>query len=180
MHSSHTSLFYCCPSVSDFVFVKNFVQFPLSWNMYLFCGLGPDVFLISVDERAKHDQQFHSLSPTAGGYITGNRFSSSLASPSCTARSRWPHIVPFSHETRGLPWQDLKLLPRLPHNPHHAGSNWWFMVIVWFICNPPPGDKNKTIRVHFHWLTHAIFPFPTIRYLWYVVFFSTLSQPLHP
>uniref|UniRef100_A0A672HXY7 Intersectin 1 (SH3 domain protein) n=1 Tax=Salarias fasciatus TaxID=181472 RepID=A0A672HXY7_SALFA len=30
-----------------------------------------DVFLISVDERAKHDQQFHSLSPTAGGYITG-------------------------------------------------------------------------------------------------------------
>lgn len=37
-------------------------------------GLGPDVFLISVDERAKHDQQFHSLSPTAGGYITGNGF----------------------------------------------------------------------------------------------------------
>lgn len=35
--------------------------------------LGPDVFLITVDERAKHDQQFHSLSPTAGGYITGNR-----------------------------------------------------------------------------------------------------------
>lgn len=34
--------------------------------------LGPDVFLISVDERAKHDQQFHSLSPNAGGYITGN------------------------------------------------------------------------------------------------------------
>ncbi|CAG5994400.1 unnamed protein product [Menidia menidia] len=31
----------------------------------------PDVFLISVDERAKHDQQFLSLSPTAGGYITG-------------------------------------------------------------------------------------------------------------
>lgn len=36
---------------------------------------GPDVFLISVDERAKHDQQFHSLSPNAGGYITGNTFS---------------------------------------------------------------------------------------------------------
>uniref|UniRef100_A0A3B5BAR0 Intersectin 1 n=1 Tax=Stegastes partitus TaxID=144197 RepID=A0A3B5BAR0_9TELE len=34
---------------------------------------GPDVFLISVDERAKHDQQFHSLSPTAGGYITGDQ-----------------------------------------------------------------------------------------------------------
>ncbi|XP_075336940.1 intersectin-1 isoform X2 [Odontesthes bonariensis] len=32
-----------------------------------------DVFLISVDERAKHDQQFHSLSPTAGGYITGDQ-----------------------------------------------------------------------------------------------------------
>lgn len=32
---------------------------------------GPDVFQVSVDERAKHDQQFHSLSPTAGGYITG-------------------------------------------------------------------------------------------------------------
>lgn len=36
------------------------------------CLLGSDVFLISVDERAKHDQQFHSLSPNAGGYITGN------------------------------------------------------------------------------------------------------------
>lgn len=34
--------------------------------------LGPDVFLISADERAKHDQQFHSLSPNAGGYITGS------------------------------------------------------------------------------------------------------------
>ncbi|XP_054653972.1 intersectin-1 isoform X5 [Dunckerocampus dactyliophorus] len=34
---------------------------------------GPDMFLISVDERAKHDQQFHSLSPTAGGYITGDQ-----------------------------------------------------------------------------------------------------------
>uniref|UniRef100_A0AAX7V9R5 Intersectin-1 n=1 Tax=Astatotilapia calliptera TaxID=8154 RepID=A0AAX7V9R5_ASTCA len=36
-------------------------------------ALGPDVFLISVDERAKHDQQFHSLSPTAGGFITGDQ-----------------------------------------------------------------------------------------------------------
>ncbi|KAM8851869.1 intersectin-1 isoform 1-T1 [Synchiropus picturatus] len=34
---------------------------------------GPDVFLISVDERVKHDQQFHSLSPSAGGYITGDQ-----------------------------------------------------------------------------------------------------------
>ncbi|XP_068184395.1 intersectin-1 [Antennarius striatus] len=32
-----------------------------------------DVFLISVDERAKHDQQFHGLSPNAGGYITGDQ-----------------------------------------------------------------------------------------------------------
>uniref|UniRef100_A0A8C2X5V6 Intersectin-1 n=1 Tax=Cyclopterus lumpus TaxID=8103 RepID=A0A8C2X5V6_CYCLU len=32
-----------------------------------------NVFLISVDERAKHDQQFLSLSPTAGGYITGDQ-----------------------------------------------------------------------------------------------------------
>uniref|UniRef100_A0A3B4XF86 Intersectin 1 n=1 Tax=Seriola lalandi dorsalis TaxID=1841481 RepID=A0A3B4XF86_SERLL len=40
----------------------------------IFVGvIGPDVFLISVDERAKHDQQFHSLSPTAGGYITGDQ-----------------------------------------------------------------------------------------------------------
>ncbi|XP_041867003.1 intersectin-1 isoform X3 [Melanotaenia boesemani] len=41
-------------------------QFPTTFT-------GPDVFLISVDERAKHDQQFHSLSPTAGGYITGDQ-----------------------------------------------------------------------------------------------------------
>uniref|UniRef100_A0A8C5BQM3 Intersectin 1 (SH3 domain protein) n=1 Tax=Gadus morhua TaxID=8049 RepID=A0A8C5BQM3_GADMO len=31
-----------------------------------------DVFMISLDERAKHDQQFHSLAP-AGGYITGDQ-----------------------------------------------------------------------------------------------------------
>uniref|UniRef100_A0A7N8WIZ8 Intersectin 1 (SH3 domain protein) n=1 Tax=Mastacembelus armatus TaxID=205130 RepID=A0A7N8WIZ8_9TELE len=36
-------------------------------------NLSPDVFLISMEERAKHDQQFHSLSPTAGGYITGDQ-----------------------------------------------------------------------------------------------------------
>lgn len=41
-------------------------QFPTTFT-------GPDVFLISVDERAKHDQQFHSLSPTARGYITGDQ-----------------------------------------------------------------------------------------------------------
>ncbi|XP_056291119.1 intersectin-1 isoform X3 [Pseudoliparis swirei] len=39
-------------------------QFPTSFT---------DVFLISADERAKHDQQFLSLSPTAGGYITGDQ-----------------------------------------------------------------------------------------------------------
>lgn len=37
--------------------------------------LGQDVFLITPDERAKHDQQFLGLSPTAGGYITGNTLS---------------------------------------------------------------------------------------------------------
>ncbi|XP_026165745.1 intersectin-1 isoform X5 [Mastacembelus armatus] len=41
-------------------------QFPTTFT-------GPDVFLISMEERAKHDQQFHSLSPTAGGYITGDQ-----------------------------------------------------------------------------------------------------------
>ncbi|XP_055018448.1 intersectin-1 isoform X1 [Boleophthalmus pectinirostris] len=41
-------------------------QFPTTFT-------GPDVYLISVDERAKHDQQFHSLSPNAGGYITGDQ-----------------------------------------------------------------------------------------------------------
>ncbi|XP_013878187.1 intersectin-1 [Austrofundulus limnaeus] len=41
-------------------------QFPTTFT-------GPDVFQISADERAKHDQQFHSLSPTAGGYITGDQ-----------------------------------------------------------------------------------------------------------
>ncbi|XP_055083052.1 intersectin-1 isoform X4 [Periophthalmus magnuspinnatus] len=41
-------------------------QFPSTFT-------GPDVYLISVDERAKHDQQFHSLSPNAGGYITGDQ-----------------------------------------------------------------------------------------------------------
>ncbi|XP_054456460.1 intersectin-1 isoform X1 [Anoplopoma fimbria] len=41
-------------------------QFPTTFT-------GPDVFLISADERAKHDQQFLSLSPTAGGYITGDQ-----------------------------------------------------------------------------------------------------------
>lgn len=49
--------------------------FPFLTLCVCVCGgglLGPDVFLISVDERTKHDQQFHSLSPNAGGYITGS------------------------------------------------------------------------------------------------------------
>lgn len=37
--------------------------------------LGQDVFLITPDERAKHDQQFHGLAPSASGYITGNELS---------------------------------------------------------------------------------------------------------
>src|SRR4029434_10468646 len=32
---------------------------------------GMDVWVISADERAKHDQQFLSLSPTSSGHITG-------------------------------------------------------------------------------------------------------------
>ncbi|KAJ8350168.1 hypothetical protein SKAU_G00252980 [Synaphobranchus kaupii] len=34
---------------------------------------GLDAWLISVDERAKHDQQFHSLTPTPAGFITGDQ-----------------------------------------------------------------------------------------------------------
>lgn len=41
-------------------------------NVLLLFASGPDVFTISVDERAKHDQQFHGLSPSAGGFITGD------------------------------------------------------------------------------------------------------------
>ncbi|XP_036400714.1 intersectin-1 isoform X2 [Megalops cyprinoides] len=34
---------------------------------------GLDAWVISVDERAKHDQQFHSLAPTPAGFITGDQ-----------------------------------------------------------------------------------------------------------
>ncbi|XP_035250130.1 intersectin-1-like isoform X3 [Anguilla anguilla] len=34
---------------------------------------GLDAWVISVDERAKHDQQFHGLSPTPAGFITGDQ-----------------------------------------------------------------------------------------------------------
>lgn len=36
-------------------------------------GGGSDTWVISVDERAKHDQQFHSLTPTPAGFITGDQ-----------------------------------------------------------------------------------------------------------
>ncbi|XP_028848182.1 intersectin-1-like [Denticeps clupeoides] len=36
-------------------------------------GGGMDVWVISSDERAKHDQQFLGLSPTPSGYITGDQ-----------------------------------------------------------------------------------------------------------
>ena len=83
-HDSHIlliPLFFPPQPVSGFV-LDLCLRFLICNTVYvcmcLFCGLGPDVFLISVDERAKHDQQFHSLSPTAGGYITGNYHSHSL------------------------------------------------------------------------------------------------------
>uniref|UniRef100_A0A8C9ST02 Intersectin 1 n=1 Tax=Scleropages formosus TaxID=113540 RepID=A0A8C9ST02_SCLFO len=34
---------------------------------------GLDAWVISVDERAKHEQQFHSLTPTLAGFITGDQ-----------------------------------------------------------------------------------------------------------
>ncbi|KAF4075175.1 hypothetical protein AMELA_G00231600 [Ameiurus melas] len=36
-------------------------------------GGGLDTWVISADERAKHDQQFHSLTPTPAGFITGDQ-----------------------------------------------------------------------------------------------------------
>uniref|UniRef100_A0A8C5IL89 Intersectin 1 n=1 Tax=Junco hyemalis TaxID=40217 RepID=A0A8C5IL89_JUNHY len=44
-----------------------------------------DIWAITVEERAKHDQQFHSLKPTAG-FITGDQarnffFQSGLPQP---------------------------------------------------------------------------------------------------
>ncbi|KAK3511185.1 hypothetical protein QTP70_032234 [Hemibagrus guttatus] len=36
-------------------------------------GGGLDTWVISVDERAKYDQQFHSLAPTPAGFITGDQ-----------------------------------------------------------------------------------------------------------
>ncbi|XP_072513899.1 intersectin-1 isoform X2 [Salminus brasiliensis] len=36
-------------------------------------GGGLDTWVISVDERAKHDQQFHTLTPTPAGFITGDQ-----------------------------------------------------------------------------------------------------------
>ncbi|XP_063067852.1 intersectin-1 isoform X2 [Engraulis encrasicolus] len=42
-------------------------QFPTSF------GGGADAWVISVDERAKHDQQFHSLTPSPAGFITGDQ-----------------------------------------------------------------------------------------------------------
>lgn len=91
-HDSHIlliPLFFPPLPVSGFVLdlsVRFLVCNTVCVCVCLFCGLGPDVFLISVDERAKHDQQFHSLSPTAGGYITGNYHSLFLfpLSPHCT------------------------------------------------------------------------------------------------
>nr|ACM08618.1 Intersectin-1 [Salmo salar] len=36
-------------------------------------GGGLDAWVISLDERAKHDQQFVSLAPSPAGYITGDQ-----------------------------------------------------------------------------------------------------------
>ncbi|XP_048865058.1 intersectin-1 isoform X1 [Brienomyrus brachyistius] len=42
-------------------------QFPTAF------GGGADAWVITVEERAKHDQQFHSLSPSPAGFITGDQ-----------------------------------------------------------------------------------------------------------
>uniref|UniRef100_A0A3B4EIV0 Intersectin-1 n=1 Tax=Pygocentrus nattereri TaxID=42514 RepID=A0A3B4EIV0_PYGNA len=47
-------------------------QFPVKWAFSLMAW-GLDTWVISVDERAKHDQQFHSLTPTPAGFITGDQ-----------------------------------------------------------------------------------------------------------
>uniref|UniRef100_A0A8C9WUD9 Intersectin-1 n=1 Tax=Scleropages formosus TaxID=113540 RepID=A0A8C9WUD9_SCLFO len=42
-------------------------QFPTAF------GGGLDAWVISLEERAKHDQQFHSLAPSPAGFITGDQ-----------------------------------------------------------------------------------------------------------
>ncbi|XP_018584076.1 intersectin-1-like isoform X3 [Scleropages formosus] len=44
-------------------------QFPTPFGV----SGGLDAWVISVDERAKHEQQFHSLTPTLAGFITGDQ-----------------------------------------------------------------------------------------------------------
>uniref|UniRef100_A0A8C9U095 Intersectin-1 n=1 Tax=Scleropages formosus TaxID=113540 RepID=A0A8C9U095_SCLFO len=39
---------------------------------FIFSG-GLDAWVISLEERAKHDQQFHSLAPSPAGFITGDQ-----------------------------------------------------------------------------------------------------------
>uniref|UniRef100_A0A8B9L5U3 Intersectin-1 n=1 Tax=Astyanax mexicanus TaxID=7994 RepID=A0A8B9L5U3_ASTMX len=46
---------------------------PFSHSRPLSYSRGLDTWVISVDERAKHDQQFHSLAPTPAGFITGDQ-----------------------------------------------------------------------------------------------------------
>ncbi|KAJ8246687.1 hypothetical protein GJAV_G00254290 [Gymnothorax javanicus] len=53
-----------------------------------------DAWMISLDERAKHDQQFHSLAPTAAGFITGDQarsffLQSGLPAPSSLRYGLW-------------------------------------------------------------------------------------------
>ncbi|TKS85984.1 Intersectin-1 SH3 domain-containing protein 1A SH3P17 [Collichthys lucidus] len=63
-----------CTSMADWHEAERQIDAEFSLPATVSASLaGPDVFLISVDERAKHDQQFHSLAPTAGGYITGDQ-----------------------------------------------------------------------------------------------------------
>uniref|UniRef100_A0A8C3TI76 EH domain-containing protein n=1 Tax=Chelydra serpentina TaxID=8475 RepID=A0A8C3TI76_CHESE len=59
----------------------------------LLCNL--DIWAITVEERAKHDQQFHSLKPTSG-FITGDQarnffFQSGLPQPVLAQIWYWGH-----------------------------------------------------------------------------------------
>ena len=47
------------------------VSYPIIWLSFLWITGSLDIWAITVEERAKHDQQFHSLKPISG-FITGN------------------------------------------------------------------------------------------------------------
>lgn len=80
------------------------------------------------------DQQFHSLSPTAGGYITGNYHSLSLSLCLCTLSTHCTPLYGQGDTRTGTRTESFKVLSAWMHLNSQTQKMTYFIIMALCYC----------------------------------------------